>query len=147
MEATGEPLSFGKVRTAKNTANNGNGGSKVSIIVTTQTLYEKFFALLTAAYQMNPMMTKETKRLADASFTAIEFEGVPVTYDEQCTAGAMYFINVDNLKLGIMEGADFQPVKKAEPADQHISVQHIVFGGNTVVDRRASLAKLTGKTA
>lgn len=147
IDDTAEALSFSDMRTAKNTANNGNGGSKVSLIVTTQTLYEKFFSLLTASYQMNPVMTKETKRLADASFTAVEFEGVPVTFDEACTAGSMFFINVDNFKLGIMNGADFKAVKKAEPADQHISVQHIVFGGNTVVDRRASLAALKNKTA
>ena len=61
---------------------------------------------------MNPVMTKETKRLADASFTAVEFEGVPVTFDESCSAGSMYFINVDNFKLGIMNGADFKTVKK-----------------------------------
>lgn len=147
VDDTSEALSFADMRTAKNTANNGNGGSKVSIILTTQTLFEKCFALLTASYQMNPVMTKETKRLADASFTAIEFEGVPVTYDESCTAGSMFFVNVDNYKLGILNGANFQAVKKAEPADQHISVQHIVFGGNSVVDRRASLAALKAKTA
>jgi len=147
VDDTSEALSFADMRVAKNSANNGNGGSKVSLIVTTQTLYEKFFSLITTNYQMNPVMTKETKRLADASFTAVEFEGVPVTYDESCTAGSMFFINVDNYKLGIMNGADFQLVKKAEPADQHISVQHIVFGGNTVVDRRASLAALKNKTA
>lgn len=147
VDDTAEALSFADMRTAKNTANNGNGGSKVSIILTTQTLFEKCFALLTASYQMNPVMTKETKRLADASFTAIEFEGVPVTYDESCTAGSMFFVNVDNYKLGILNGANFQAVKKAEPADQHISVQHIVFGGNSVVDRRASLAALKAKTA
>ena len=147
VEATGEALSFAKMRTSKNSANLGNGGSKVSMIVTTQTLYEKMFALLTATYQMNPIATKETKRLADASFSVLEFEGVPVTYDESATSGCVYFINKDNMKLGIMRGADFQPIKKAEPADQHISVQHIVFGGQLIVDRRASLAKQTGKTA
>jgi hypothetical protein len=142
-----EALDFADLRTAKNTANNGNGGSNVSLIMTNQTLYEKMFALLTSTYQMNPIVTKEARRLADASFTVLEFEGVPVSYDEACTSGAVYLINKDNFKLGIMRGADFQPVKKAEPADQHISVQHIVFGGNTVVDRRASLAKLINKTA
>jgi hypothetical protein len=147
VEATGGALTFAYIRTAKNTANLGNGGSKVSLIVTTQTLYEKMFSLLTATYQFNPVTTKETRRLADASFSVLEFEGVPVTFDESATAGVVYLINKDNMKLGIMRGADFQPIKKAEPADQHISVQHIVFGGQLVVDRRASLAKLTGKTA
>ena len=144
VESTSEALSFSKMRTAKNTANNGNGGSKVSLIVTTQTLFEKMHSLLTASYQMNP--TKEGKRLGDAGFTSLEFEGVPVTYDEAATSGVVYFINKDNMKLGVMRGADFQPIKKAEPADQHISVQHIVFGGQLIVDRRASLAKLTAKT-
>ena len=49
---------------------NGNGGSKVSLIVTTQTIYQKLFALLTATYQFNPtqaLRTKEGKRLAEAS--------------------------------------------------------------------------------
>lgn len=147
VETAAEALSFAKMRTSKNTANKGNGGSNVSLIVTTQTLYEKMFSLLTAIYQMNPIATKETKRLADASFSVLEFEGVPVTFDESATAGCVYFINKDNMKLGIMRGADFQPIKKAEPADQHISVQHIVFGGQLVVDRRASLAKQTAKTA
>lgn len=137
---------FADLRVCKNTANNGNGGSKVSLILTTQALYEKMFALLTSTYSFNPVATKETKRLADASFSVLEFEGVPVVYDEAATTGCTYLINKDNAKLGIMRGADFQPIKKAEPADQHISVQHIVFGGQLVVDRRASLAKMTGKT-
>lgn len=147
VDDTSEALSFADIRTAKNSANNGNGGSKISLMVTTQTLYEKFMSLITTNYQMNPVMTKETKRLADASFTAVEFEGVPVTYDEACTSGSFFLINVENFKLGIMKGADFQLVKKAEPADQHVSVQHIVFMGNTVVDRRHSLAALKNKTA
>lgn len=147
VESTGEALGFAKMRTAKNTANLGNGGSNVSLILTTQTLYEKMFSLLTANYQMNPIATHETKRLADASFSVLEFEGVPVTFDESATSGVVYFVNKDNMKLGIMRGADFQPIDKASPSDQHIDVQRIVFGGQLVVDRRASLAKLTAKTA
>ena len=47
VDDTSEALSFADIRTAKEHSNNGNGGSKVSLIVTTQTLYEKFFSLLT----------------------------------------------------------------------------------------------------
>jgi hypothetical protein len=146
VESTGEVLGFARIRTAKNTANLGQGGSNVSFIMTTQTLYEKLFALLTATYQFNPV-GKETKRLADGSFSVLEFEGVPVGFDEQETAGEMHLINKDNYKLGILTGADFQEIKKADPANQHINVNDIVFGGSEVVNRRASLAKLTAKTA
>lgn len=148
VDSTSEVLSFADMRTAKNTANNGNGGSRVSLIVTTQTLYEKIFALLTASYYMNSqMVTKEGKRLADASFDSIQFEGTPVVYAEAATSDSMYMINKDNFKLGIMEGADFVSIKKPQPAEKHIDVAHIAAGVQTIVNRRASLALLSNKTA
>jgi len=145
VESTGAIISFAYMRTAKNTANLGQGGANVSFIMTTQALYEKLFALLTATYQFNPI-GKETKRLADGSFSVLEFEGVPVAFDEQETSGEMHFLNVNNYKLGFLKGAEFEKVEKADPADQHVSINDIVVGCTDVVDRRASLAKLTAKT-
>lgn len=148
VDSTSETLSISDMRSAKNSANNGNGGSNVSMIATTQTLFEKYHGLLTASYQMNqPVPTAESRRIGDAGFTSVEFEGVPMVYDEQATSGAMYFINVDNFKLYMMEGGDFQVEDANSPANQHIMVKHILFAGNTGVDRRASLAKLTNKTS
>ncbi len=148
VDSTAETLSIADMRNAKNSANNGNGGSNVSIIVTTQTLFEKYHGLLTATYQMNlPAPVSESKRIADAGFTVTEFEGVPMVYDEQATSGAMYFINVDNYKMYMLEGGDFKVEDANAPANQHIMVKHILFAGNTGTDRRASLAKLTNKTA
>lgn len=147
VDSTGEALAIADMRTAKNSANLGAGGKKVSMIVTTQTLYEKYFSLLTASYQMNPVVGRESKRLGDAGFTAVELDGVPVAFDEQCTSTAMYFINVENYKLAAHKDANFKVIKKAEPSDQHLSVQHIVWSGNAITNRRASLSKLSGKTA
>jgi hypothetical protein len=149
VDATAETLSFADLRTIKNSCNNGNGGSKVSMILSTQTLYEKMFAMLTATYQFNPTQaaSKEGKRLAEASFETLEFEGTPVAYDESMTSGAVYLINKDNYKLGILKDMNFDVVDKSQPYDQHVSIQHIVFGGAAFTDRRASLGALTGKTA
>lgn len=145
VDSTGETLSLSDMRTMKNSCNNGNGGSNVSLIMTTQTLFEKYHALLTATYQMNPV--KESKRLGDAGFTSVEFEGVPLSYDESATTTNMYFINKDNFKLGVHRDANFARRKKSEPADQHLYVEHIVLMAQTVVDRRLSLGLLSGKTA
>jgi len=146
VDSTGETLSIADMRTIKNSSNLGNGGSNVSLIMTTQTLYEKYNSLLTATYQMNPS-SSESKRLGDGGFATVEFEGVPVVFDEAATSGSMYMINKDNFKLGVHTDANFARRKKAEPADQHIHVEHIVFMGQTVVDRRKSLGLLSGKTA
>lgn len=147
VDSTSEALSIADMRTAKNSANLGMGGKKVSIIVTTQTLFEKYQSLLSASYQMNPLSTGESKRLGDGGFTSVEFEGVPVVFDEAATSGVMYFINTNNFKLGVHKDGYFQPIKKSEPTNQHLAVSHIHFFGNTICDRRASLAKLSAKTA
>jgi len=146
VDSTGETLSVADMRTIKNSCNLGNGGSNVSIIVTTQTLYEKYNSLLTATYSMSPS-SSESKRLGDGGFAAVEFEGVPVVFDESATSGSMYMVNKDNFKLGVHQDANFARRKKAEPADQHIHVEHIVFMGQTVTDRRKSLGLLSSKTA
>ena len=147
VDATSETLSIADMRTKKNSANKGNGGSNVSLIVTTQTLYEKYQSLLTATITMNQPITSETKRIGDGGFTAVEFEGVPVVFEEAATSGSMYFINKDNFKLGIHKDANFARRKKSEPADQHLFVEHVVAYAQTVVDRRLSLSLLSGKTA
>lgn len=147
VESTSAALSVAYIRTGLNTVNLGNGGGKTSIMVTTQTLHEKYESLLTATLQMQTATTKEMKRLGDAGFMALGFRGIPVVYDEQCPSGEFYFLNTKNLKLTIHKDANFEVIKKAEPTDQHVSIQHIMVMLNTTVDRRKSLGKLTAKTA
>lgn len=147
VDSSANTVSFAEMRTTKNTCNNGNGGSNVSLIMTTQTLFEDMFDQLTKTYSYNLPNGKETRRLVDASFQALEFEGVPVVYDEDMTSGELFFINKDNYKLGILKGYDFVNIDKGQPANQHVDVAHIVFAGAAYTDRRASLGKHTGKTA
>jgi hypothetical protein len=145
-ENTAATLTVAYIRTGMNTVNLGNGG-KCSIMVTTQLLHEKYESLLSATLQYNTTSSKEMKRLGDAGFLALGFRGVPVVFDEAVTTGDWFFLNTENLKLHILKDANFEVIKKAEPSDQHVSVQHIMFGGNTGVNRRKSLGKLTAKTS
>lgn len=144
-ENTGGALTIAQIRTGLNTVNLGNGG-KCSLMLTTQALHEKYESLLTATIQMQSTSTKEMKRLGDAGFMALGFRGIPVVYDEQCTSGCLYFLNTENFKLVLHKKANFAVIDKAEPSDQHVSVQHIMVSGNTTVNRRKSLGKLTAKT-
>lgn len=145
-ENTSTALTLDHVRTGVNTVNLGSGGGKVSIIVTTQTLHEKYESLLTVDINYNATATKEMRRLGDAGFMALGFRGIPVVFDEQCPSGEMYFLNTKNLKLAVHKDADFITVDKAEPSDQHVTIKHIMAGLQTVINRRASLGKLTAKT-
>jgi hypothetical protein len=146
VESTGAGLSVAQIRVGMNTVNNGMGGSKCSLMVTTQLLHQKYESLLTATITNISTSTAEMKRLGDAGFLALGFRGVPVVLDQAATSGVFYFLNTKNLKLTIHKDANFTVVKKAEPIDQHLSVQHIMAMLQLTVDRRASLGKLTAKT-
>lgn len=148
VEASGGALTIAYMKTARNTINQGQGGSPVSIMPTTQILFEKYESLLTPTYQMDPLVrTKEVVRLGDVGFTALSYAGVPVVIDKAVPAGEMYFLNTKNLKLFVHKDAFMDKTASVRPTNQHVSVQHIVLRCALGTNRRKSLGKLTGKTA
>jgi hypothetical protein len=148
VEATGGALTIAYMKTARNTVNQGKGGAPVSLMPTTQTLFEKYESLLTPTYQMDPMVrTKEVVRLGDVGFTALSYAGVPVVLDSYTPAGEMYLLNTKNLKLFVHKDAFMDKTEAVRPTNQHVSVQHIVVRCALGTNRRKSLGKLTGKTA
>jgi hypothetical protein len=147
-ENTATALTIGQMKTARNTINQGKGGSPVKFIVTTQTLFEKYESLLTPTYQMDPMVrSKEAERLGDVGFTALSYAGVPISFDLDVPAGEMYFLNADNLKLYVHNMANNKMTESNSPVDQHVAVRHIVMRCALGTNRRKSLGKLTAKTA
>jgi len=147
VDSAVEVLSFSDMRAVKNDCRNGAGGSRPTLILGAQNMYEKMFSLTTAMYGFNPnVKSSEGKRLADASFEVLEFEGIPVSYDEAIADGVVYFINANNYKLGILEGWNFETINKPEPSNAHVTIKDIVFGGASFTDRRKSLGKMTAKT-
>ena len=147
VDSTSEVFTFADLRTIKNNCRNGAGGSRPTLILAAQNMYEKMFSLTTAMYGFNPgPKSKEGKRLADASFEVLEFEGTPVSYDESISDGTVFVLNNNNYKLGILEGWNFEVINKPEPDNQHVTIKDIIFGGAAFTNRRASLGKLTNKT-
>lgn len=142
VESTSEALSLAKMRTAFNTATLG-GKDHPNLIVTTQTLFEKYEGLLTATLAMH---SSDSKKLGDAGYQVLEYKGVPVVFDELCNSGVMYFLNTDHMKLVVHKDANFETTPFVKPGDQDAKVAQILFMGNLTVDRRASLSKLTAKT-
>lgn len=146
-EATATALTIAMIKTARNTINQGKGGSPVKIIVTNQTLFEKYESLLTPTYQMDPLVrSKEAERLGDVGFTALSYAGIPMVFDLDCPAGEMYFLNAENLKLFVHDMANMKTTEANSPVDQHVTVRHIVMRCALGTNRRKSLGKLTAKT-
>lgn len=142
VESTSEALGLPKMRTGFNTASVG-GKDTPSLIVTTQTLYEKYEGLFTATITM---FSSQTKEIVDGGFQTLEFKGVPLVWDELCPSGTMYFLNKKHMKLTVHKDANFETTDFVKPENQDARVAQILWMGNLTCNRRKSFYKLTNKT-
>lgn len=132
-------LTLADMATAQNTVSFGN--DKPKLILTTQTLFEAYEALL------QPQQIFQSSAAADAGFDVLMHKGVPVHYDAYTPAGVMYFVNTSYLKLVRHSAKWFTPTDFVKPTNQDVRAAQILCYGNLVVMSRRHQGKLTGRTA
>ena len=138
-ENTAGALTLAQMNTAYNTVSVGN--DHPDMILTTQTLYEKYEALL------QPNLRYTDTKTADAGFQNLLFKAAPVTYDTGCTAGVMYFLNSKYLTLVGHSGKWFSQTEFVRPENLDAKYALIMCYGNLTVRNCAKQGKLTAKTA
>lgn len=138
-ETTAEVLGLPKMTTAYNTVSVGN--DRPSVILTTQTLFEKYESLL------QPQLRFTDTRTADAGFQNLMFKGAPVTYDTYCPSGLMYFLNTKYLRIHGHRDSWFRTTPFVRPENQDARYAQILVYGEFCVSNRKRQGVLTGKTA
>lgn len=139
IDTTAEVLTKAKMETFYNNATVGN--DKPNVILTTQTLYEKYNSLL----QDNIRYTDT--RTADAGFENLMFHGAPVTYDTYCQSGRMYMLNSKYIRLVGHKDVWFKPTPFQRPPDQDARYSQILVMGELTISNRKRHSVLTAKTA
>jgi hypothetical protein len=140
-ENSASALTQAYMATAFNTASKGS--DVPDMIVTTQTLFEKYESLLT-----NQVRYQDTNK-ANLGFQNLMFKQTPVVFDVSCPSGNMFFLNSKYLKLTGMADhwfttSDFQ---KGTVAGVDARYALILAIGQLTCSNRARQAKLTAKTA
>lgn len=85
---------------------------------------------------VNVKRITEGVKIGDATFKAVEFEGVPVVFDSYCPAQHMYFLNTRYLKLRAHKDAYFALDEERLPVNQDAKVFPMVFQGNMTCSNR-----------
>ena len=126
-----------------NLVESGNtvGNDHPDVVLTTQTLYEKYEALL------QPNLRYTDTKTADAGFQNLLFKASPVMYDVSCTAGVVYFLNTKYLTLVGHSGKWFQQTDFVRPENLDARYALIMCYGNLTCRNRKKQGKLTAKTA
>jgi len=138
-ENTAGALTLAQMATAYNTVSVGN--DHPDVVLTTQTLYEKYEALL------QPNLRYTDTKTADAGFQNLLFKASPVMYDVSCTSGVMFFLNTKYLTLVGHSAKWFQQTEFVRPEDLDARYALIMCYGNLTCRNRKKQGKLTAKTA
>ena len=141
VDSSSAVLSSSAMAAAYNTASRGN--DTPDLIVTTQTLFEKYESLLT------PNVRYQDTNKANLGFQNLMFKQTPVVFDVSCTASTMFFLNTKYLKLTGMNGHWFETseFQKGTVAGVDARYALILAFGQLTCSNRARQAKLTNKTA
>ena len=138
-ENTATALTLAQMATAYNSVSVGN--DHPDTLLTTQTLFEKYEALL------QPNLRYTDTKTADAGFQNLLFKSAPVMYDTGCTAGTFYFLNSKYLTLVGHTSKWFEQTAFIRPEDLDARYALIMCYGNLTVRNRAKQGKLTAKSA
>jgi len=136
---TAGALTLAQMATAYNSVSVGN--DHPDMVLTTQTLFEKYEALL------QPQLRYTDTRTADAGFQNLLFKAAPVTYDVHAPAGTMFFLNSKYLTLVGHSGKWFAQTEFVRPENLDARYALIMCYGNLTCRNRKKQGKLTAKTA
>lgn len=100
----------------------GNGGyDRPTVIMTTPILFNAYTAEAEDIHRIT------SGREAELGFDVATYRGVPVSYSDNCLAGASYFLNLNNAWIIIPLGSAFQSETFPDPADQAVTDQLRIY--------------------
>lgn len=95
------------------------GSEHPSIVVSTQTNYDRFYALL------QPQQRFMDAQMAKAGFTSLMFNGAPWVVDSKCPSGDVIMLNEKYLDLYPHKDENFRFKPFAEPVNQNLKLAKI----------------------
>ncbi len=107
------------------------GNDQPTIGITTQTLYEKYEALLTGQIRYTDT------DMADGGFQNLLFKGAPVTFDDACASGQFLFLNTKYLQLVAHSDVWFKPTPFVRPTNQDAVFSQLLCYGQLTCSNRA----------
>lgn len=130
------------MRSNYNKCSNGMSDAHPSFAVTDRTTFEGFEGLLLANERF------ADKSNGDGGFKneVLKFKGAKISYDNDCPAGVLYFLNPKFLKLAYKKGSWFKMLESQRPANQTLTVYPVRTMTNLFTTNARRLGVVTAIT-
>src|SRR6266568_3969415 len=120
IDSTTTTLTLAKLQTLFGSCS--KGGRHPTIIFTTQTIYNIYWGLNTNFQQFPVEPMGHDEQLAQAGFTNLLFNGVPLLVDENVPASHIFMLNEDFMNFCVSPRADFYMEDFQVPTNQDAMV-------------------------
>lgn len=125
------------MRSIYNLCSNGISSDHPTFAVTTRTVFEGYEGLLIA----NEQFTEKGE--GEGAFQTLKFKGIPISFDNDCPSGNLYFLNPKFLKLVYKQGAWMKAQPEQRPVNQTAGVVLIRTMGNLFTTNPRRLGVVT----
>lgn len=130
LDSTGGAFSLSMVQTQYGNAT--VGAEKPDLIITTQSIWDSFWARVQPAQRYN--MTGVAAEMADIGFNVINYNGAAVIADSHCPSGVIYGLNTAHLFMVVHRDRNIVFEGWKEFANQDQMTGQILWLGNLVCD-------------
>jgi len=128
-----------------NLCSNGVTGAHPSFAVTDMPVFEAFEATLVKNERYN-RSGKSDKGITGFKSDSLMFKDIPISYDVACTAGHLYMLNTDNLKLAYQSGYWMKGFPAVDPANQTADIFKVMTICNLYSNNPRRLGVLSAVT-
>jgi len=115
------------------------GSESPNLIVMPLNIYEFMQSLLISNVRYNT-----DKDLTEANLDHLVWNGVPIIWDKNCTAGTVYALNTNFLKFIHCQGRDMKSTPFVTPDNQDVISSKIIWSGQLACSNRSLQGKWTG---
>jgi len=126
------------------------GGQHATIIASTQTQYNRYWALNTSFTQYPRQPVGQDEALASAGFTNLMFNNTPWIVDSHIptsgTAGNVFFINENFFEFIVASNVDFYLEDFQTPVDQDAMISKLLWAGDAGLNNVQLQGKFTALT-
>lgn len=123
--------------------NNAFYDEPIDVIVTTQTLFEKYMDLTRTIQSIN----RPEAKIAELGFETATFKGKPIIWDRDCISTKMYFLNFKAIKLCPHRDFDFKVAPPVTLQKQHVMGWSVLWIGNHIINNSRMCSLLQSVTA
>jgi hypothetical protein len=143
VDFTAAALTVARMRELYMKCVRGGNTNRPDFIVTDLNQWNNYAELIDGKTNIQQPTGKLTDVFANLGFAQLSFMGVPVVYDEYCSANTIFMLNSETTQLHTKPGRNFKPSEMVKISNMDAKAGQIFWAGELICTEPRANGKLT----